>query len=187
MQHVPANLYGFEFYMSGKKGGIIWWKGTNIKTENPTPDEIFRFGTIGSIMKILKLPDGRLKILIHGLIRAKLVNFKQNENCFMASIKKIIEKEISERTLEIEALMRNVKSQMEKSLSLGKALLPDVVAIAGNIEDPGKLADLIVSNLVLKTDETQEVLEIIVANAVALRKQKFFHQKGQLRVQKENG
>ncbi len=131
------------------------------KTENPTAKEIFRFGTIGSIMKILKLPDGRLKILIHGLIRAKLTNFKQNENCFMANIKKIVEKETPERTLEIEALMRNVKSQMEKSLSLGKALLPDVVAIAGNIEDPGKLADLIVSNLVLKTEKTQEVLEII--------------------------
>ena len=50
------------------------------KTENPTINEIFRFGTIGSIMKILKLPDGRLKILIHGLIRAKLTNFKQNNN-----------------------------------------------------------------------------------------------------------
>lgn len=131
------------------------------KTEEPTPDEIFRFGTVGSIMKLLKLPDGRLKILIHGLMRAELVRLDEDNNLFMSQINKIIEKESGEPTLEVEALMRNVKAQMEKSLSLGKALLPDVVAIASNIDDPGKLADLIVSNLVLKTDETQEVLEII--------------------------
>ncbi|MGA1875511.1 MAG: endopeptidase La [bacterium] len=131
------------------------------KTENPSPEEIFRFGTVGSIMKLLKLPDGRLKILIHGLVRAELVSFIEEKNVFIATIQKVIENESSEHTLEVEALMRNVKAQMEKSLSLGKALLPDVVAIAGNIDDPGKLADLIVSNLVLKTEETQEVLEII--------------------------
>ncbi|MEW6380044.1 MAG: endopeptidase La [bacterium] len=131
------------------------------KVEDPSPEEIFRFGTVGNIMKLLKLPDGRLKILIHGLIRAELKKYKEDKNCFIAKIKKIIEKENTEHTLEVEALMRNVKSQMEKSLSLGKALLPDVVVIASNIDDPGKLADLIVSNLVLKTDETQSVLEII--------------------------
>jgi ATP-dependent Lon protease len=131
------------------------------KTEDPTPEEIFRFGTVGNIMKLLKLPDGRLKILVHGLIRAELKKYKEDKNCFMAKIKKVVEKEAAEHTLEVEALMRNVKSQMEKSLSLGKALLPDVVVIASNIDDPGKLADLIVSNLVLKTDETQSVLEII--------------------------
>ena len=131
------------------------------KTEDPTPGDIFKFGTIGSIMKLLKLPDGRLKILIHGLMRAELISFVDDKEVFKANIVKILEKENPEPTLEVEALMRNVKSQMEKSLSLGKALLPDVVAIAGNIDDPGKLADLIVSNLVLKTEETQEVLEII--------------------------
>lgn len=131
------------------------------KTEDPSPDEIFRFGTVGNIMKLLKLPDGRLKILVHGLIRAELKKYKEEKNCFIAKIKKIIEKENIEHTLEVEALMRNVKSQMEKSLSLGKAILPDVVVIANNIDDPGKLADLIVSNLVLKTEETQSVLEII--------------------------
>jgi len=129
------------------------------KIEDPTPDDIYNFGTIATIIKLLRLPDGRIKILVHGVMRGEVQKFKQQDPYFLAKIKQINEPDMSEHTLEVEALMRNVKGQLEKSVNLGKALLPDVVIIAMNIEDPGKLADLIVSNLVLKIDESQKVLQ----------------------------
>lgn len=129
------------------------------KTEDPTPEDIYTFGTIATIIKLLRLPDGRIKILVHGVMRGEIQKFKQQNPYFQAKIKQINEPDMSEHTLEVEALMRNVKAQLEKSVNLGKALLPDVVVIAMNIEDPGKLADLIVSNLVLKIEESQKVLQ----------------------------
>ena len=129
------------------------------KIEDPAPDDIYNFGTIATIIKLLRLPDGRIKILVHGVMRGEVQKFKQQDPYFLAKIKQINEPDMSEHTLEVEALMRNVKGQLEKSVNLGKALLPDVVIIAMNIEDPGKLADLIVSNLVLKIDESQKVLQ----------------------------
>jgi ATP-dependent Lon protease len=129
------------------------------KIEDPNPDDIYNFGTIATIIKLLRLPDGRIKILVHGVMRGEVQKFKQQDPYFLAKIKQITEPDMSEHTLEVEALMRNVKGQLEKSVNLGKALLPDVVIIAMNIEDPGKLADLIVSNLVLKIDESQKVLQ----------------------------
>ncbi|MGA1839098.1 MAG: endopeptidase La [bacterium] len=129
------------------------------KIEEPSPDDIYTFGTIATIIKLLRLPDGRIKILVHGVMRGQIQKYKQKDPFFLAKIKQITEPDMSEHTLEVEALMRNVKAQLEKSVNLGKALLPDVVIIAMNIEDPGKLADLIVSNLVLKIDESQRVLQ----------------------------
>ena len=129
------------------------------KIEDPNPDDIYNFGTIATIIKLLRLPDGRIKILVHGVMRGEVQKFKQQDPYFLAKIRQITEPDMSEHTLEVEALMRNVKGQLEKSVNLGKALLPDVVIIAMNIEDPGKLADLIVSNLVLKIDESQKVLQ----------------------------
>jgi len=129
------------------------------KTEEPAPEDIYTFGTIATIIKLLRLPDGRIKILVHGVMRGEIQKFKQQNPYFQAKIRQISEPDMSEHTLEVEALMRNVKAQLEKSVNLGKALLPDVVIIAMNIEDPGKLADLIVSNLVLKIEESQKVLQ----------------------------
>jgi len=131
------------------------------QVEEPMPEDIYTFGTMASIIKLLRIPDGRIKILIHGFMRGEIQRFKQSEPYFLAKIRHIIEKDLNEHTLEVEALMRNVKAQLEKSVTLGKALLPDVVIIAMNIDDPGKLADLIVSNLSLKIEESQTVLQTI--------------------------
>ncbi len=131
------------------------------QTEDPTPEDIYNFGTIANIIKLLRIPDGRIKILVNGIMRGEIQRFKQQEPYFLTKIKHTPEQDLSEHTLEVEALMRNVKSQLEKSVALGKALLPDVVVIAMNIEDPGKLADLIVSNLSLKIEESQTVLQEI--------------------------
>jgi len=132
----------------------------DLNVEAPTPNDLYSIGTVCMIMRMLKLPDGRVKILAQGLSKARVVNFSQQEPFFMAEIEKIAEEKAVEMTLENEALIRNVKEQMDKAVSLGRTILPDVMVVIENIDDPGRLADLIASNLGLKTDQAQEILEM---------------------------
>ncbi|OGW13513.1 MAG: endopeptidase La [Nitrospirae bacterium GWA2_42_11] len=132
-----------------------------LEVENPTPQDIYKVGTVGLITRMLKLPDGRIKILVQGLAKAKTLKYVQTEPNYIVEIEKISEPKVPEVTLELEALMRNVKEQLEKMVTLGKVLLPDIMVIIENIEDPGRLSDIITSNLGLKVDVAQEVLEII--------------------------
>ena len=132
----------------------------DVNTENPEPDDLYKVGTVGMIMRMLKLPDGRVKILVQGITKAKINSYSQTEPYFQVDIEKITEPKPGKLTLEIEALMRNVKEQLEKMSSFGKMVLPDIMVIVENIDDPGKLADLVASNLGLRVDVAQEVLEI---------------------------
>ena len=132
-----------------------------LEVENPAPKDIYRIGTVGMITRMLKLPDGRIKILVQGLVKAKTLKYLQAEPFYHVEIEKIQEPKVTEITLEVEALMRNVKEQLEKMVTLGKVLLPDIMVIIENIEDPGRLSDIITSNLGLKVELAQEVLEII--------------------------
>lgn len=131
-----------------------------LEVENPTPKDIYRIGTVGLITRMLKLPDGRIKILVQGLTKAKTIKYVQAEPFYSVQIEKIQEPKVTEITLEVEALMRNVKEQLEKMVTLGKVLLPDIMVIIENIEDPARLSDIITSNLGLKVEVAQEVLEI---------------------------
>ncbi|MFH1624321.1 MAG: endopeptidase La [Pseudomonadota bacterium] len=128
--------------------------------EDPTPDDIYSVGTVATIMRMLKLPDGRVKILVQGLMRARVSEYIQQKPYYIANIQKIKEPMMPELPLEAEALMRSVKEQSEKVLSLKGVPSSDVLMILNNIEDPGRLADLVASNLKLKIEEAQEVLEI---------------------------
>ena len=132
----------------------------DLNTENPEPADLYNTGTVGMIMRMLKLPDGRVKILVQGMSKAKIASYVQTEPYFLVDIEKVVEPKAPKLTLEVEALMRNVKEQLEKMISLGKMVLPDIMVIVENIDDPGKLADLVASNLGLKVDAAQEVLEI---------------------------
>jgi ATP-dependent Lon protease len=111
-------------------------------------------------MRMLKLPDGRVKILVQGIKKARALDVRGKADFYEATIEKIDDKKPPEVTLEIEALMRNVKEQLDKSVSLGKTILPDIMGVIENLDDPGRLADLVASNLGLKTDQAQEVIEI---------------------------
>lgn len=132
----------------------------DLNTENPTPNDLYTIGTVGLIMRMLKLPDGRVKILIQGISKAKAIRFSQEEPFFKADIEKMTDYKPEEITIEIEATMRTVKEQIDKTVSLGKTILPDIMIVIENLDDPGKLADLIASNIGLKTEQAQEVLEI---------------------------
>ncbi|MDO9287383.1 MAG: endopeptidase La [Thermodesulfovibrionales bacterium] len=132
----------------------------DLNAENPIPDELYSIGTVGLIMRMLKLPDGRVKVLVQGLAKARAVKFSQEEPFFTAGIEKILDKKPEEITIEIEAIMRSVREQIDKAVSLGKTILPDIMIVIENLDDPGKLADLIASNISLKTEQAQAVLEI---------------------------
>lgn len=132
----------------------------DINVENPAPSDLYSIGTVGVIMRMLKLPDGRIKILVQGIARAKTVKFLQKEPFYQVEIKTFPEQS-APMTIETEALMRNVKEQLERLVSFGKVILPDIMVVIENVEDPGKLADLAVANMGLKVEQAQEILEII--------------------------
>ncbi|MBW2323388.1 MAG: endopeptidase La [Deltaproteobacteria bacterium] len=127
----------------------------------PTPSDIYEVGTVGMIMRVLKLPDNRLKVLIQGLTRARVKKYIQTEPFSKVSIQRLPEKAEPKMTLEVEALMRNVREQSEQILSLKGLLSSEVESILNNVESAGRLADLIASNLRLKVEAAQGILEII--------------------------
>ncbi|MBI5892494.1 MAG: endopeptidase La [Deltaproteobacteria bacterium] len=129
--------------------------------EEPDVNDLYTTGTVGVVMRMLKLPDGRVKILVQGLSRAKIDKFLQEKPAYVVSIEKVKDVTVSQMTLEIEAMMRNVREQLEKLSSLGRVISPEIMMIIENIQDPGRLADLVASNLGLKVDDAQKLLEII--------------------------
>lgn len=131
-----------------------------IEDEEPTAEGVNSIGTVATIMRMLKLPDGRIKILVQGLAKARIKQFISTRPFFKVAIEKIPDEVTTQVTVEVEAMMRNVKEQLEHMVSLGKMILPDILIIAENIEDPGRLADLITSNIGLKVDQAQEILEL---------------------------
>jgi ATP-dependent Lon protease len=145
--------------MSGNKM-VLFVTQKDVNIETPSTEDLFKVGTVGNILRMLKLPDGRFKVLVQGLAKARILNYTQTEPYYIGEIEKIVDQPTPEITVEIEALMRNVRDLMDKSVGLGKSFLPDILILIENIEEPGRLADLVASNLGLKSDQAQELLEI---------------------------
>jgi ATP-dependent Lon protease len=129
--------------------------------EDPSGDDIYPVGTVALIMRMLKLPDGRIRVLVQGIGRARITGFDEGHPHLHARVEPVTEGEVKEKNLEVEALMRNVKAALEKSANLGKPISPEVIVIATNMEEPGRLADLTASNLDLKVEGAQEILEAV--------------------------
>jgi len=127
--------------------------------EEPEAKDLYEVGMVSMIMRTLKLPDGRLKVLVQALTKVKINEFIQNDPFFKVRIEVVEEQELEEVTVEVEALMRTVREQTEKIMSLRGILSSDLIMIMNNIEDPGRLADLVASNLRLKIPEAQAILE----------------------------
>jgi ATP-dependent Lon protease len=136
----------------------------DLDKEEPLTVDLYEVGTVAVIMRMLKLPDGRIRILVQGLSRARLAHVDENLPYLQARITALPEPRL-DNSLELEALMRSVKSSMEKAVALGKNISPEVMAIAVNLEDAGRLADLAASNLELKVEDAQSVLELIEQTA----------------------
>lgn len=133
----------------------------NTEEENPERDGICKVGCVGMIMRMNKLPeDGKIKILVQGLVKAEIKEFDQDFPHFQVKINRIQENAWEHRALEAEALIRNVKALLEKVISMGKVLSPDILVVLDEITEPGRLADLVASNLGLKVEQSQAILEI---------------------------
>ncbi len=128
--------------------------------ENPESADLYSVGTAAIIMRMLKLPDGRIRILVQGLARARVGHIGQVEPFLQAKIERLEEPPV-ERSLATEALLRSVKESLDRAVSLGKGISPEVMVIASNLEDVGRLADLAASNLELKPEEAQKLLETV--------------------------
>ncbi len=129
--------------------------------ENPNPDQIFTVGTVGKVLRMLKLPDGRVKALVQGIEKAKVVKYVSKRSIYRVKIDRIPDRPVEEINIEMEALMRNVIEHSEKILALRGEMNSEIGIILESVNDPGKLADLVASNLKLKIDESQILLELI--------------------------
>jgi ATP-dependent Lon protease len=127
------------------------------KTNEPSADDIFAVGTVGSIIQLLRLPDGTVKVLVEGKQRARVKRFLDSERFLLVEADDV--EEASERTVELEALMRSVQSTFEAYVKLNKRIPPEMLTSVASIDDPARLGDTIVAHLSLKLQDKQSILE----------------------------
>ncbi|WP_299392881.1 endopeptidase La [uncultured Desulfovibrio sp.] len=126
--------------------------------EEPSEADLYQTGTVAQIMRMLKMPDGRIKLLIQGVTRARVLEFERTSPYFEARIEPLTEKEAPDDAVT-EALLRAVREQSEKVLSLRGIASADVVSVLQGVDDPGRLADLIAANIRMKPVDAQRILE----------------------------
>src|SRR2546423_12916296 len=132
----------------------------DLDKEEPAGEDLYTTGTVAVIMRMLKLPDGRIRILVQGLSRARVESVEDTGEFLKAKLTALTEVAGPERPLEVEALVRNVRASMERAANLGQNISPEVMAIVTSLDDAGRLADLAASNLELKVEDAQSVLDI---------------------------
>jgi ATP-dependent Lon protease len=130
----------------------------NASQDDPSVEDIFRVGTVSTILQLLKLPDGTVKVLVEGGRRARISSFKETESYFEAKTEPM--PDIAGEKKDLEALGRTVVSQFEQYIKLNKKIAPEVLVSLNQIEEPSKLADTVASHLNLKIPEKQDLLEI---------------------------
>jgi ATP-dependent Lon protease len=146
--------------------------------DDPGQDDVFEVGTVGTVLQLLKLPDGTVKVLVEGTHRAKITSYVENDKFFEAHAE-IID-EVSDNTQEEEALKRAVVTQFEQYIKLNKKIPPEVLVSVNQIDDPSKLADTIASHIAVKIQEKQTLLELI---KITERLEKVFsHMEGEIGV-----
>ncbi|HTQ71362.1 MAG TPA: endopeptidase La [Acidocella sp.] len=130
----------------------------NAAQDDPAADDIYRVGTVSTILQLLKLPDGTVKVLVEGLRRARIATFKTTDDFFEVEAEPVEDR--GDDTKEVEALGRTVVAQFEQYIKLNKKIAPEVLVSVNQIESPSKLADTVASHLGLKISERQELLEM---------------------------
>ncbi|RIL06301.1 MAG: endopeptidase La [Proteobacteria bacterium] len=129
------------------------------ENEDPSALDLYRHGTVAMVMRSMRLPDGRVKVLVQGLARALVTEFEERDSATWARVEPAPADVEPHWSVEIEAVMRAVRSRVEELLAL-KNLPPEVLAVTANVQEPGRLADLVASNLKLRLEDAQEILEI---------------------------
>ncbi|REE69524.1 ATP-dependent Lon protease [Paenibacillus taihuensis] len=138
---------------------ILLCSQSEVNIEEPTQEDIFRVGTVARVRQMLKLPNGTIRVLVEGVVRAEIVDYVPNDEFYEVSIKELPESESTDP--EIDALMRTVLNQFEHYINLSKKVTPETLAAVSDIDEPGRLADVISSHLSLKIKDKQDILETI--------------------------
>jgi ATP-dependent Lon protease len=133
--------------------------------DDPSVKDVFSIGTLSSVLQLLKLPDGTVKVLVEGESRARALQYTQEHGYLEANIEILPETSSKLKAQELEIMMRSLTSQFEQYIKLNKKIPPEVLSSLVGIEEPGRLADIIAAHLNLKMDDKQEILEIIDVGA----------------------
>ncbi|NQX69574.1 endopeptidase La [Paenibacillus alba] len=138
---------------------ILLCSQSEINIEEPSKEDIYRIGTIAKVRQMLKLPNGTIRVLVEGVLRAEIVEYLANDEYYEVTAKELPEQEITDP--EIDALMRTVLNQFENYINLSKKVTPETLAAVSDIDEPGRLADVICSHLSLKIKDKQDILETV--------------------------
>ncbi|MEL7487737.1 MAG: LON peptidase substrate-binding domain-containing protein, partial [Pseudomonadota bacterium] len=126
---------------------------------DPAPEDIYDVGVVASVLQLLKLPDGTVKVLVEGERRTRIIEYTHTDEYFEATAED--PETVSSSDADVEALMRSVVTQFESYVKLNKRVPPEVIVSVGQIDDPGQLGDTVASHLNIKISEKQDLLEII--------------------------
>ncbi len=151
------SIHALEQAMEDNKQ-ILLVAQKNAAQDDPTVEDMYRVGTLSTILQLLKLPDGTVKVLVEGVKRAKILHFVGTQDYFAAQIHPIESEPVDER--EAEALTRSVLTQFEQYVKLNKKVPPEILASLSSIDEAGRLADTVAAHLAVKIDEKQRILEI---------------------------
>ncbi len=152
----PKSIQALEWAMEHDKQ-IVLVTQKDPKTDDPLADDMFEMGTLGQVVQMLKLPDGTVKVLVEGTVRARLVELECEEECIFATLQQLPDKETM--SPEQEALMRSVNSTFETYANLSKKIPAEMVTSIAGVEEPGRFADTIVAHLTVQISDKQEILE----------------------------
>jgi len=155
----PKSIKALEAAMVGDKQ-ILLIAQKQAADDEPSVDDLYQIGTVSSILQLLKLPDGTVKVLVEGTKRATVKSFKDDTD-YLAAELEYIEQPTTEKSRELDVMSRSLVSQFEQYIKLNKNIPPEILTSLASIDEPGRLADTIAAHLSLKIEEKQEVLEII--------------------------
>jgi len=142
---------------------ILLCSQSEVNIEEPTEEDIYKVGTIAKVRQMLKLPNGTIRVLVEGVSRAEILDYLPNDEFYEVSVKELPEQETDDP--EVDALMRSVLNQFEHYISLSKKVTLETYAAVSDIDDPGRLADVITSHLSLKIKDKQDILETVDVGA----------------------
>lgn len=163
-----SSIKALEEALNSNDQMILLASQKDISAESPEKDDIYHLGTVVKIMRLRRLPDGRIKILIQGLAKAKIKKFVNEDPFFKVKAERVDDEKLTASEQQVEAVKRMVKENLEKFISLGKLVSPemrvpstDIAMVLEDVQDPGRLADIVVANLNLKVADGQNILETL--------------------------
>jgi ATP-dependent Lon protease len=156
----PFSIKAVEEALDNNQRYIFLSLQKDKEKEIPTKKDIHQIGVVATIIRMMKLEDNRIKILVQGVSRGRIKELKKVDDYYQVEVEIIEDPEVEE-TLEIQALKHSLKDLLDKAISLGKQIVPDLVEIIKSVEEPGRLADLVASILDIKAEEAQQILEIL--------------------------